>query len=201
MLKKPNDEPTRLHPQIAHDLRGYLNNLSVATEVVGRGNLDADQAQALEILQRNIKALKHSIDYFSGTIPNQVSSLRNDPDRPRKGARVLVVEDDYFLAESICGYLQDAGCTVIGPVGRIKEALEIILIDDIDCAVIDANIDGEFSLAIIKALCARNVPTTMLTGYDSEAMPPELQTLPFLQKPVDAATLIKQIAILTCSKQ
>ena len=48
-------------------------------------------------------------------------------DSPLRGRRILVVEDDYLLAESLNDLLAEAGAKVVGPVGNVPEALSLVL--------------------------------------------------------------------------
>ena len=40
--------------------------------------------------------------------------------------RLLVVEDEFMVAEHIAMLLEDFGCEVVGPVGTIEQALEYV---------------------------------------------------------------------------
>ena len=42
------------------------------------------------------------------------------------GTRVLVVEDESLLAETLCDLMQDAGCEPVGPAATVAEALRLI---------------------------------------------------------------------------
>jgi hypothetical protein len=42
--------------------------------------------------------------------------------KPLLGARILVVEDEYYLAADLSGALSDAGAEVVGPIGSLQEA-------------------------------------------------------------------------------
>ena len=45
---------------------------------------------------------------------------------PMTGARVLVVEDETLLAETLCDLLRGAGCEPIGPAANVAVALGLI---------------------------------------------------------------------------
>ena len=65
------------------------------------------------------------------------------PDRSLKNCRVLVVEDEYILAQELEIELQDAGAIVVGPVADLADAVALIQADDgIDAAILDANLGG-----------------------------------------------------------
>lgn len=50
----------------------------------------------------------------------------NMPERPLGGCRLLVVEDEYMLADDLATELTDIGALVIGPAGTIEDALAMI---------------------------------------------------------------------------
>ncbi len=83
------------------------------------------------------------------------------------GLRLLVVEDEYMIAEHISMLLEDFGCDVAGPVATIEEALTILKKGGLDGALLDANLDGESSALIATALNDASVPFVVATGYGS----------------------------------
>lgn len=83
------------------------------------------------------------------------------------GLRVLIVEDEYMVAEHIGMMLEDLGCSVVGPVATIEEALAAVNDGVLDGALLDANLNGESSAPIAAALHAESVPFIVATGYGS----------------------------------
>ncbi len=67
----------------------------------------------------------------------------SEPPGPRGGLRVLLVEDENLVALLLEDMLADLGHSVVGPVARLKKALEIAQREAIDLAVLDVNINGE----------------------------------------------------------
>lgn len=62
------------------------------------------------------------------------------------GRRVLVVEDDYTIADVLCRHLEGAGADVLGPVPDVAGALELLAAEDaLDGAVLDVNLGGEMA--------------------------------------------------------
>ncbi len=57
--------------------------------------------------------------------------------------RILVVEDDYFVAMDLEGGLRDAGMQVLGPVPTAEEALAIAKAERPTLAVMDIRLAGE----------------------------------------------------------
>lgn len=71
----------------------------------------------------------------------------SDASNPLKGCRVLVLEDEYFLASDLEVALRNAGGVVLGPFGNLSEAMEQLSISNFDVAVVDINLrdDGYIS--------------------------------------------------------
>ncbi|WP_228747540.1 response regulator [Bradyrhizobium sp. BR 10289] len=111
------------------------------------------------------------------------------------GRRVLVVEDEYFLADDISRALRSRGADVAGPVGELEDALRIL--DDgliVDGAVLDVNIRSEMVFPIARELRARRVPFVFTTGYEKVSIAPEFHDVPFWEKPIEIAAMIRGLA-------
>lgn len=58
--------------------------------------------------------------------------------------RVLIVEDEYTLADELRSELSRVGAVVIGPVGHLQGAIDLVRAEkEIDVAVLDVNLRGE----------------------------------------------------------
>ena len=107
-----------------------------------------------------------------------------------KGVRVLVVEDEYFVAIMIEEMLHQAGCVVMGPIPRLQEALDAVDHQDYDVALLDVNLAGERIDPVADALSERNVPFLFVTGYGANALPGEYAERPHIGKPFRMAELL-----------
>ena len=107
-----------------------------------------------------------------------------------EGVRVLVVEDEYFVAILIEEMLESVGCVVMGPIPRLPEALDAVDREDYDVAVLDVNLAGERIDPVADALSERNVPFLFVTGYGASALPGEYTERPLLHKPFRMAELL-----------
>ena len=99
------------------------------------------------------------------------------------GRRVLVVEDESMVTMLLQDFLEDMGCEVAGIASRLAEALEKIDTVTFDVAILDVNLNGQQTLPVAQALLARGSPVVFATGYAATTVPPELRTVPILQKP------------------
>ncbi len=113
------------------------------------------------------------------------------PEARSPGRRVLVVEDDYFVADSLALALKAHGIDVLGPVANVDEALELIARDErIDGAILDVNLKGELVFSVGDVLRTRGVPYVFTTGYDASSVARHAGGAPCFEKPVPPAQLI-----------
>jgi PAS domain S-box-containing protein len=110
---------------------------------------------------------------------------------PQIGAArtIMVVEDEALVALSLHDFLSELGYSVVGPVGRVTEALRILNQRPVDAAILDVNLAGEFVYPLAELLRARNIPFVFATGYSSESIDPRFGDISVLQKPIDRQTL------------
>lgn len=103
-----------------------------------------------------------------------------------RGRRVLVVEDEYTLAEDVAAELERLGAMVVGPVPSVREALALLDGGPApDAAILDINLGGELAYPVADALRRRGIPFIFATGYDASAIPPAYADVPRVEKPVD----------------
>lgn len=108
------------------------------------------------------------------------------------GRRVLIVEDEYFIADEMRRAFEDEGAEVLGPVGRVDEALALLGgAASLDGAVLDVYLDNEMVFPLADALLQKGIPFVFTTGYDQAALPEQYSVVDRLEKPVEAATVIR----------
>lgn len=109
---------------------------------------------------------------------------------PLRDRRVLVVEDEYFLAMHLKRDLAAVGAVVVGPVASVADALALIASEpNIDAAVLDVNLRGEFSYPVADALLLRGVPIVLTTGYADGELDTRFPKVPRCEKPLEFQTL------------
>ncbi len=107
------------------------------------------------------------------------------------GRRVLIVEDEYFLADDLRQTLAELGAKVLGPVATLGEGLEIIeSADQIDSAVLDVQLRGKDVFALSAILKSRKIPFVFTTGFGEAKIPTEYGDVPRFEKPFDLKALI-----------
>jgi two-component SAPR family response regulator len=103
--------------------------------------------------------------------------------------RILIVEDEYLLADDLASVLREAGAHVLGPVPSVAAALSLIANEDrIDGAVLDINLRGEMVFPLAAALQDRGIAFIFATGYDEEIVPERFAHLPRVEKPLNGST-------------
>jgi len=110
-----------------------------------------------------------------------------------KGARVLIVEDAVLLALELETGLSDAGALIIGPAYELEEALAL-LDQEIDAAVLDANLNGHSVTPVAEALARRGVPFVFATGYGDAGGAPSGFDAPIIRKPYDVTQVAAAVA-------
>ena len=116
-----------------------------------------------------------------------------------RGLKVLVVEDNFLIAELIRSLLDECGCETIGPAPRVSMALDLVDGRHLDGAFLDINLAGEYCFAVAEQLRAQGVPFVFLTGYDdSEIIPPVFREVPRITKPFDNRNVASIAARLFC---
>lgn len=118
-----------------------------------------------------------------------------------QGLRVLVVEDEYMIAQEIAEVLADAGAETLGPVPSVGEALRLVGAEArIDCALLDVNVGNEAVWPAVDMLLARGVPIVLATGYDASAIPRAYAHLPRCEKPASGSDLTRALAQVLASR-
>lgn len=97
---------------------------------------------------------------------------------------ILVVEDDYFIAEEVTLALDEAGACVVGPAAKVEQALRLVAAtENLACGLLDVHLQDEVVYPVAVELQRIKVPFIFLTGYDAEAIHPDFATVPRLEKP------------------
>jgi CheY-like chemotaxis protein len=102
-----------------------------------------------------------------------------------KTLRLLVVEDEYFVAEELAHAFEDRGASVVGPAPTIRDALTLIAQQPLDGAILDINLHGEMVYPVADELASRGIPFVFATGYDKTVLPSRFSTIKLCEKPAD----------------
>ncbi|MBN9073127.1 MAG: response regulator [Rhizobiales bacterium] len=116
-------------------------------------------------------------------------------ERSLRRSRILVAEDEYLLADELRMELTDAGAVVLGPVGTVGRAADLVQRETrIDGAILDVNLGGEMVYPVADLLVGRDTPFVFTTGYDASAIPSRYDHVPRYEKPVSMVELMEALA-------
>jgi CheY-like chemotaxis protein len=107
------------------------------------------------------------------------------------GKHILVVEDEYFLADETRRKLEKLGATVVGPAGRVDEAMELIGERRVDAAILDIHLHEDLVFPVAERLEELNIPYVFATGYDPSIIPARFSGFVLSAKPIDLEHIAK----------
>lgn len=112
------------------------------------------------------------------------------------GRRILIVEDEYFIADDLSRGLHRQDAQVVGPVSDLATGLDLARREQLDGAVLDVNLDGEMSYPIADELSRRGVPFVFTTGYDGTTLAPAYCSITRIEKPCDVSAIMSALTEL-----
>lgn len=84
---------------------------------------------------------------------------------------ILIVDDEPFIDLDLAMAVEDAGCLVVGPAGRVREALSLLEASRVTAAILDVNLSDGDVTPVVDVLVARGIPLIFQTGV---GLPPSL---------------------------
>jgi DNA-binding response OmpR family regulator len=114
--------------------------------------------------------------------------------------KILMVEDEVFIAMVLEDILSDAGYEVIG-VTSLAEGLRVSAADGFDAAILDVNLHRELVFPLAEQLRGQGVPFLFASGYGKEEIPEEFHSYETLLKPFNAKTILNAVATLLQDRQ
>lgn len=106
-----------------------------------------------------------------------------------RGKQILIVEDDYLIADQTRRELERCGAVILGPVPSVDRALELVDDHAPDAAILDINLDGEKVYPLADVLSGRKIPFVFATGYDTSTMPERYRGFILCEKPTELAVI------------
>ena len=116
------------------------------------------------------------------------------PEETLSGCRILVVEDEFFLAEDLRSELNSAGAVVVETVSTIEGALALIDAEGkLDAAILDVNLGGTSVFPVADRLFECGVPFVFVTGYDASSIPARYREVLRCEKPFNVGGVLRSI--------
>jgi PAS domain S-box-containing protein len=97
---------------------------------------------------------------------------------------VMIVEDEMLVALDLQESIKSLGYEVVGPFGRLAEAIEGAERQAVDFAILDLNLAGEMTYDLAEQLEKRGIPVVFTTGYEADTITSRFQNCRVLNKPV-----------------
>jgi DNA-binding NtrC family response regulator len=123
-----------------------------------------------------------------------------DPGERLRGLSVLLVEDEYYIADDFRRTIIAEGASVIGPCPSLKSARDAIEAGGFEVAVLDLNLNGESAEPLARELEARGIPFAIATGYGSSALSGNLKPMARIEKPFEPSALVEIISNLDAAR-
>ncbi|SBV37573.1 conserved hypothetical protein [uncultured Stenotrophomonas sp.] len=113
------------------------------------------------------------------------------------GRRILVVEDEYLLAQCLADLLQNEGAQVLGPASCMEDADALLDGSPLpDAAVLDINLGNQNVYPLADRLADGHVPLLFTSGYDRELVPVRHADSPRCAKPFGVDQVRTQLLAL-----
>lgn len=113
----------------------------------------------------------------------------------------MIVEDQALIGMSLEASLEEMGFQVEGPFMSNAQALLWLESETPDVALLDFMIKDGTSIEIARALKSRDIPFAIYSGLSARTdCPPELQGVPWLEKPASREVLRAMLEDVVLSK-
>jgi CheY-like chemotaxis protein len=109
----------------------------------------------------------------------------------------LLVVDEPRAALELEDILTGVGYGIAARASTVGEALECAHSADIDAAILDVKVGGEWSFAVADELAERQVPFMFATADGAAAVPPRYRNRPLIQKPIHVPGLLLAVTRMT----
>ena len=112
-------------------------------------------------------------------------------DLPR--GRILVLVDDPLVALDLQRLLSDAGYRVVGPAATVNEIQRLVGRGDVDCAILDLDVDRRAPLPVADLLAFAEVPFVYLASGGLATVPSRHHQRPIVGKPFTREALLEAV--------
>jgi len=106
--------------------------------------------------------------------------------------RILILEDDPFIASDLQTILEDEGHEIIGVFTSLAETYEH-LEDSFDYALLDVDVVGGKSFGVATELAERRIPFAFVSASQPGDLPHSLRQAAFIPKPFEEQRLLQSI--------
>lgn len=129
-------------------------------------------------------------DHGDGDAPND---RKTQPADGLAGRRILIVEDDSFIALALEEILGEHGLVIVGAAKNVSAALHLAASERLDIALLDVNIGPEKVDPVADLLAGRDCPFVFTTGYGRAGLPEAHSSRAIVEKPFYIDELINAL--------
>ena len=105
--------------------------------------------------------------------------------------RLLIVEDEFFIADDCASTAKEAGFEVAGPYSRLEDVPQDL--SGISAAILDLDLCGVSASPLVDRLLEMRIPVTLYTGYDAHSDPKKYANLCRVVKPNNCDEVIRDL--------
>ena len=102
--------------------------------------------------------------------------------RITSGSRILIVEDEFLVAEMIAEMVTSLGYAAVSRAANLSDVRRELASGGFDCVLLDVRLGEHLTVEAADVLVERCVPFAFVTGYTSPAEPRHA-AVPVLNKP------------------
>jgi CheY-like chemotaxis protein len=141
---------------------------------------------ALQLSTRRPRAPQNAMESHN---TERAAGVRTGARTPLRDRRILVVEDDWFIADAVTGLLAKEGADVFGPAATLEEVEQLAQYWPIEMAVMDLDLNGERADDLVVELAREDITIVVVTGYEIK-QPVADAAFATLPKPITSAVLL-----------
>ncbi len=120
---------------------------------------------------------------------------------PLRGLRILIVEDNPFIALALEEMLVEQGLVIAGSARTMDNALRLAASELIDLALLDVNIGDRTIDPVAEVLSARATPFVFTTGCGRAGLPEAFLDRPIVEKPFYIEEILQTLRDVLSSKR
>jgi DNA-binding response OmpR family regulator len=106
--------------------------------------------------------------------------------------RILIVEDDPFIALDLQAIVEGEGHRVVRVCPSLADARRHVL-DDFDFALLDVDLGDGKSFEVAVRLCERHIPFAFVSGSRRSDLPSDLRGATFVAKPYADDVILRTV--------
>ena len=107
--------------------------------------------------------------------------------------RILILEDDPFIAWDLQAIAEGEGHEVVGVCDSVVEA-RLRLAEAFDFALLDIDVADGKSFEVASKLNERNIPFAFVSASARSELPPDLRGAQFISKPYHESAIVRTLA-------